>query len=201
MEPNSLPTKDKIFTTALRLFAVNGYENVSVRTIADTVGIKVSSIYNHFENKEQLLDACYKYYISNRFLGKLEKEQYEPIIKNGTKEEIIRVVNYEFHDSVVENMVMALLIVYSRVYTDRRASDILADDIEKAFEFQKEFFGAGIEMGRFASFNIEPVGLVFLSTRMFYAQCATFRPEQRNSWREAEANVNAELLKLLPFKY
>ena len=201
MEPNSVHTKERIFSAALRLFAVNGYENVSVRTIADMVGIKVSSIYNHFENKEQILDACYKFYLDNRFLARMEKEQYEPILKNGTKEEIISVVNYEFDESVVDNMILALIIVYSRIYTDRKASDILADDISSALRFQKEIFGAGIELGRFYEFNMKTVGLIYLSTRMFYAQCATMRPEQRASWRETEENVNYELLRLIPFKY
>jgi len=201
MEPNSVHTKDKIFSTALRLFAINGYENVSVRTIADVVGIKVSSIYNHFENKEQILEACYKYYIDNRYLARLGREQYEPIIKNGTKDEIIRIINYEYHESVMDNMIMALLVVFSRIYTDTKASDILADEINNALAYQKEFFWTGIEVGRFAEFDIEPVGLIYLGSRMFYAQCATLKPEQRSSWRDAELSVNAELLKLIPFKY
>ena len=43
-------TKDKIFDTALDLFSKKGYDSVSVRTIASEVGIKESSIYNHYLN-------------------------------------------------------------------------------------------------------------------------------------------------------
>ena len=42
-------TKDKIFDTALDLFSKKGYDSVSVRTIASEVGIKESSIYNHYK--------------------------------------------------------------------------------------------------------------------------------------------------------
>ena len=44
-------TKDKIFDTALDLFSKKGYDSVSVRTIASEVGIKESSIYNHYSSK------------------------------------------------------------------------------------------------------------------------------------------------------
>ncbi|HUX14300.1 MAG TPA: helix-turn-helix domain-containing protein [Spirochaetia bacterium] len=48
--------RDAIFRTALRLFSGHGYENVSMRQIASAVGIKASSIYNHFSSKAELLD-------------------------------------------------------------------------------------------------------------------------------------------------
>jgi AcrR family transcriptional regulator len=41
---------------ALTLFSTKGYKAVSVRHIASDVGIKASSLYNHFENKQEILD-------------------------------------------------------------------------------------------------------------------------------------------------
>ena len=43
--------KDKIFDVALDLFSKKGYDSVSIRTIASEVGIKESSIYNHYSSK------------------------------------------------------------------------------------------------------------------------------------------------------
>ena len=50
-------TKTQIFNTALRLFATSGVENVSMRDLADAVGIKAASIYNHYTSKEQIVEA------------------------------------------------------------------------------------------------------------------------------------------------
>jgi AcrR family transcriptional regulator len=50
--------KDRIFRAALRLFAEKGYEGVSMRDIAAEVGIKASSIYNHFPGKAAILDEA-----------------------------------------------------------------------------------------------------------------------------------------------
>lgn len=54
-EPNN--TKAKIIDAALELFSVNGYETVSIRDIGKAVGIKESSIYYHFKNKEEILQT------------------------------------------------------------------------------------------------------------------------------------------------
>ena len=51
-----MTTKDKIIYEALSLFSVKGYDAVSIREIASAVGIKESSIYNHFKNKKDLLN-------------------------------------------------------------------------------------------------------------------------------------------------
>lgn len=50
-------TKEKILQVALDMFSVRGYEAVSIRDIAGAVGIKESSIYNHFKNKQAIFDA------------------------------------------------------------------------------------------------------------------------------------------------
>ena len=52
--------RQKIITEALRLFAQNGYEGVTVREIAAAVGIKGASIYNHFESKKAIFYAVFE---------------------------------------------------------------------------------------------------------------------------------------------
>lgn len=50
-------TKQKIINEALTLFSINGYDAISVRDIAAAVGIKASSLYNHFKNKQDIFDT------------------------------------------------------------------------------------------------------------------------------------------------
>ncbi len=52
-----MTTKEKITETALDLFSQRGYDGVSVRDIARAVGIRESSIYNHFQSKRAVFDA------------------------------------------------------------------------------------------------------------------------------------------------
>jgi AcrR family transcriptional regulator len=47
-------TKKEILLVATVLFALKGYNSVSIRDVATIIGIKASSIYNHYTNKEEL---------------------------------------------------------------------------------------------------------------------------------------------------
>lgn len=50
-------TREKILETGLELFSIHGYHGVSVRDIAGAVGIRESSLYNHFQGKRAIFDA------------------------------------------------------------------------------------------------------------------------------------------------
>ena len=55
-------TKEKIFDVALDLFSKKGYDSVSLREIAEEVGIKKSSIYSHYPSKEAILISIFEYF-------------------------------------------------------------------------------------------------------------------------------------------
>ena len=50
-------TKQRILDEALKLFSAKGYDSVSVGEIAKAVGIKASSLYNHFPSKQAIFDV------------------------------------------------------------------------------------------------------------------------------------------------
>ncbi len=54
-------TKLAIFTVAVDLFSAKGYSTVGIRDIAKAVGIKSSSIYNHFESKDAIAEQMYHF--------------------------------------------------------------------------------------------------------------------------------------------
>lgn len=64
-------TKDTILDVAVELFAEKGYNRVSIREIAAAVGIKGSSIYNHFKSKEDIMDTMLSLYKeeSDKYFG------------------------------------------------------------------------------------------------------------------------------------
>lgn len=50
-----MTTKEKIYANAIELFALHGYHNLGMRDLARSVGIRASSIYNHYKSKEDIL--------------------------------------------------------------------------------------------------------------------------------------------------
>lgn len=55
-------TKQKIIDVSIDLFSKKGYDSVSLRQIAEEVGIKKSSIYSHFSSKEAILMEIFNYF-------------------------------------------------------------------------------------------------------------------------------------------
>jgi len=54
-EARKLDTGKAVKEAALELFSIHGYPSVSLRQLAESVGIQVGSLYNHMENKQELL--------------------------------------------------------------------------------------------------------------------------------------------------
>ena len=77
------PTKEKIFDVSLDLFSQKGYDRVSIREIAREVGIRESSIYNHYKNKEAILDAIIDYFKSELNQSGLPEEESASLIEAG----------------------------------------------------------------------------------------------------------------------
>lgn len=50
-------TKEEILLEALKLFARDGYEGVTVRDIAARLGIRQSSLYKHYESKQAIFES------------------------------------------------------------------------------------------------------------------------------------------------
>lgn len=50
-------TKERILLIALQLFARDGYEAVSVRTIAEELGMTKGALYRHYKNKRDIFDS------------------------------------------------------------------------------------------------------------------------------------------------
>lgn len=58
-QPITSPTKIKIIETSIELFSRRGFSGASVREITKEVGIKESSLYKHFENKQEILETIF----------------------------------------------------------------------------------------------------------------------------------------------
>ena len=50
-------TKERILLESMKLFSVYGYEAVSIRAIAEAVGVGNSALYKHYKSKREILDA------------------------------------------------------------------------------------------------------------------------------------------------
>lgn len=81
--PNEpLPTKERIFEASVNLFSQKGYDAVSMREIGREVGIRESSIYNHYKNKEAILESIINHLIEEMGTYSLTEEEIDELISD-----------------------------------------------------------------------------------------------------------------------
>ena len=97
-------TKENILITALHLFARDGYEAVSVSTIAGALGMTKGALYKHYKNKRDIFDSIVErmYQIDAERAKQYEVPQVKYEIqpeayKNQSVENIIEFTVAQFH--------------------------------------------------------------------------------------------------------
>lgn len=116
-------TKQEIFETALELFGEKSYRAVSMREIAHVVGIKESSIYNHYKSKEEILDSIFREFkkcMNRNYFTKREIEEY---IKKDSPRELLWRFVLIFPDEKLEFMMRTYRIIFTRQFIDPRARE------------------------------------------------------------------------------
>lgn len=109
-------TKDKIFDTALDLFSKKGYDSVSVRTIASEVGIKESSIYNHYSSKKDILMSILNYF-EEYFKGNpLDDENIRKLLEENP-EEFYHQGSEMFKQQIFEEKILKIMkLIFVQMY-------------------------------------------------------------------------------------
>ena len=74
-------TRERILSEALSLFAQSGYSGASMRELARRVGIRESSLYNHFPGKAAILEAIVSEHGPASSADRLEAPRYRQLVQ------------------------------------------------------------------------------------------------------------------------
>src|SRR3978361_1185148 len=70
--------RDELLGIAAELFAEHGFNNTTVRDIADGAGILSGSLYHHFDSKESMVDEILRDFLDHLF-GQYRATLAEPV--------------------------------------------------------------------------------------------------------------------------
>jgi len=76
-------TKEKILKTSLKLFSTKGYKATTVRDIAGAMGVKQSALYNHFKNKDEILETLISNLTSSAIVTLFDDKDAQVLQKQG----------------------------------------------------------------------------------------------------------------------
>lgn len=124
----------ELLDTAAEVFAAQGYNATTVRTIADAAGMLAGSLYYHFDSKESMLDE-----ILSTFLNELW-EGYDAVLAAGLgpRETIEALVTESFREIDRHRAAVAIYQREARHLTDQPRFHYLAASQAK---FEKAWLG------------------------------------------------------------
>ncbi len=116
-------TKERILAAALDMFSQNGYAGTNIRELTASLGLVKSSMYKHFESKEEiwnsLLDSMIAYY--DKGFGSPEHLPPAPDSLEGLVAMTMQMVDFTIHD---ENVVKTRKLLTIEQFRDERARDL-----------------------------------------------------------------------------
>ena len=156
-------TKNEILASILPLASKEGLRNLSLSKIAENAGIAKSTLYSHFDSKDDMIDQLYLY------LREKAKERmhigvvdYGNIVKGKSLEEVLLYVVSSYdsinRDSDMKNFYS---IIESEKAFSNIAARIITEETETMFTATKNLFYA-LEAEKIAHFpSIENAALLF----------------------------------------
>jgi len=174
-------TKELIFDTFVEMTSDSGFENVSMRDIARKVGINPASIYYHFENKNQLLEYSYEYFILHQYENRISREAMRKLIESASPREIVRAYLYTKESEDQKKyirMVLITKIVFMRFFQDPLANAIFIEMNANNAEYVFDTMNYGVRIGRIdPDFDIETFSAIFFGAASMMGFLSFASPE------------------------
>lgn len=181
--------KKEIIMATLELAANKGLGNVSMNMIADRVGIKKPSLYNHFASKEELVEVMYQFLREeakkNANIGAID---YTIIFAGKSALEILKMmVGGYFNMNQQEYMLNFYKVIYSERSLNPMAAKIVTEETDKMIIATKQLFYA-MEVHKLLHFTNPDMSAV--SFAMTIHGLMDYELDQSNGKRSYETDKN-----------
>ncbi len=159
-------TKERILKEAMALFSVYGFDSVSVRRIAEEVGVKNSALYKHFKNKQAIFDAIVAE-SQERFLQKYADSKVDEL---KTPEEFENMcINFFLYQTKDAWITMFRRLLMMEMYKNQEMARIYKRIfIDMPIQYQKQLFQTFIDQGLFKDANAEVMSIELYAPFFLY---------------------------------
>ena len=126
--------REEIIMATLKLASQKGLGAVSMNMIAESIGIKKPSLYNHFKSKEELVEMMYVF-LKNKAQEKTHTQMDLKCLDNKSAYEILKLMvsNY-ICLCMEENMYMFYKVIYSERAISKQSAQIMAKETQKMID-------------------------------------------------------------------
>ena len=152
-------TKDKIFRVSIDLFSKEGFNAISIRDIAKEVGIKSSSLYNHFKSKDEILDEIFNYF--KKTIENTEIIFEDEDIKSLNSKDILKKYIILFGQSLTAEADKIFRILLMEQYRNNKARDFIINDLlHNRTQFFTHLIDKMIQFGKIRNVDSKKYGQI-----------------------------------------
>lgn len=186
-------TKQRIIDKALELFSANGYDFVSMGEIAEAVGIRAPSLYNHYSGKQAIFDAIvetaavqYEEYTDKIDIHVQDSAQDIPVFteitEDGLVEKVRQIFDYSLHNNTISRFRRMMTIEQfrspelSELYTKRY--------VERIVSYHAGIFRSLITQGEILDENPDTLAMMYVAPVITLIGICDRQPEKEQECLE-----------------
>ena len=157
--------KEEIIYANLELAAENGMKGVSMSQIADKVGIKAPSLYNHFRSKDEMIKAMYSFLRDQAQVGSSGgTPDYSKLADKSTEEILLGSVSEYMGIVTNKYMLQFFKVLYSERTTNPIAATIIIEETERMLQSTRNMFYALVVHGKIKNENVDIAAMTYSLT-------------------------------------
>lgn len=157
--------KEEIILATLELASGNGLKSISMAQIADKIGIKAPSLYNHFKSKDEIVKAMYSYLRDKaqqkRRSGFADPEEFS----SKSLEQILSESLTAYLGMITDqNMMRFFRVLYSERSINPLAAEIMLEETEHMIRSTRNLFYALAVHGKMKNKGVDTAAMAFALT-------------------------------------
>lgn len=158
--------REEIIYATLELASEKGLGAVSMAQIAEKLGIKKPSLYNHFKSKDEIVGEMYRYLREQTWKKTNDIEMdYAVFFKDKSLEEILLLTVSQYsHFIEDERMLLFFKVLYSERATNPVAAQIMVEETNRMILSTKQLFYALAVHGKIKNQDIDMAALSYAMT-------------------------------------
>ena len=158
--------KEEIIYAALELASEQGLAAVTLSQIAERVGIRKPSLYNHFSSKEELVQAMYTQLRETaRAANGVPPADPAALFSGRTLEEILLFTLTQYMRFISDtDMLRFFRVLYSERSTSPAAAQIMLEETERMLQTVRSLFYALTVHGKMKNRSVDAAALSYAMT-------------------------------------
>ena len=190
-------TKRKILDHALELFSAKGYDSVSVGEIAEAVGIKAPSLYNHFPSKQAIFNAIIES-TSAQYEADTDKinihvqdvKQDIPVFTEITEEALFEKVRQIFEYSLHQDTISRFrrMMTLAQFRSSELADFYTKRYVERVLDYHADIFRALIAAGEITAEDPDALAMLYVAPVVTLIGICDRQPERESECLEKLRN-------------